>query len=141
MCRRSCKTQLCKRISFTDFFHSKLSRGLRKHRHLSGWLHVAPTAPRELIHLLNCILEQEIRPLKNGGAATANDQLFDRSVFKSALPTVSNARLNQYLYAEYASERPFVSKLEGQKAEQTPDSLANLWSLSRDAAIAKAKEL
>ena len=41
----------------------------------------------------------------------------------------------------YASERPFVSKLEGQKAEQTPDSLANLWSLSRDGAIAKAKEL
>jgi hypothetical protein len=99
------------------------------------------TAPREIIHLLNCILDQEIRRLENGGPAMANDQLFDRSVFKTALPTVSGARLNQYLYAEYPSERPFISKLEGQKAEQTPDSLADLWSLPRDVAIARAKEL
>jgi hypothetical protein len=34
-----------------------------------------------------------------------------------------------------------VSKLDGQKAEQTPDSLADIWSLKRDDAIAKAKEL
>jgi hypothetical protein len=99
------------------------------------------TAPREIIHLLNSILEQEIRRLENGGAPAPNDQLFDRSVFKTALPIVSDARLNRYLYAEYAGQRPFVSKLEGQKAEQTPDSLADLWSLPRDAAIAKAKEL
>lgn len=99
------------------------------------------TAPREVIHLLNCILDQEIRRLENGGAATLDDQLFDRSVFKLALPTVSGARLNQYLYAEYPTERPFISKLEGQKAEQTPDSLVGLWSVTRDVAIAKAKEL
>jgi hypothetical protein len=43
--------------------------------------------------------------LENGGAPAANDQLFDRSVFKTALPTVSGARLNQYLYAEYPDER------------------------------------
>ena len=82
--------------------------------------------------MLNCILDQEIRRLENGGPAAPNDQLFDRSVFKAALPTVSGARLNQYLYAEYPSERPFISKLEGQKAEQTPDSPADLWSLPRD---------
>jgi hypothetical protein len=99
------------------------------------------TAPRELIHLLNCILEQEIRRLEQGGPPTPGDQLFDRSVFKLALPTVSNARLNQYLYAEYANQRHFVSKLEGQKAEQTPDSLSDLWGIDRNAAIAKAKEL
>lgn len=99
------------------------------------------TAPREVIHLLNCIRDDEIRRLENGGAATPDDQLFDRSVFKIALPTVSGARLNQYLYAEYPSERPFISKLEGQKAEQTPESLAALWSLQRDNAIAEAKKL
>jgi hypothetical protein len=99
------------------------------------------TAPRELIQLLNCILDQEIKRLEQGGAAAEGDQLFDRSVFKLALPTVSDARLNQYLYAEYAGERPFVEKLEGQKAEQTPESLAELWGLTREAAIAKAKEL
>jgi hypothetical protein len=99
------------------------------------------TAPREMIHLLNCILEQEIRRLEQGGAPTPDDQLFDRSVFKLALPTVSDARLNQYLYAEYANERPYVSKLEGQKAEQTPGSLSDLWAIDEAGAIAKAKEL
>lgn len=99
------------------------------------------TAPRELIHLLNCIREQEIKRLEQGGAASEGDQLFDRSVFKSALPTVSNARLHQYLYAEYPSQRAFLAKLEGQKAEQTPDSLSDLWKVDCSAAIAKAKEL
>jgi hypothetical protein len=99
------------------------------------------TAPREIIHLLNCILEQEIKRLEQGGGPAPNDQLFDRSVFKLALPTVSDARLNQYLYAEYATERPFVAKLDGQKAEQTSESLSDLWSIKKDAAIAKAKIL
>jgi hypothetical protein len=34
-----------------------------------------------------------------------------------------------------------VERLEGQKAEQTPESLAELWGLTREAGIAKAKEL
>ena len=99
------------------------------------------TAPRELIHLLNCILEQEIKRLEQGGNAAPDDQLFDRSVFKLALPTVSNARLNQYLYAEYANQRQFVAKLEGEKAEQTPESLCAIWDMSCAGAIEKAKEL
>jgi hypothetical protein len=99
------------------------------------------TAPRELIHLLNCLLEQETKRLEQGGPPAPGDQLFDRSVFKLALPTVSDTRLNQFLYAEYASERPFVAKLEKQKAEQTLDSLSELWGISKEAAIAKAREL
>lgn len=99
------------------------------------------TAPREIIHLLNCIRDEEIRRLENGGAPPAGDQLFDRSVFKTALPTVSGARLNQYLYAEYPGERSYISKLDGEKAEQTPESLANIWSVSRDDAIGEAKKL
>lgn len=81
------------------------------------------TAPRELIHLLNCVRDEEIRRLERGGGAAPGSQLFDRSVFKSALPTVSETRLNTYLYAEYPTERPFLEKLEAQKAEQTPESL------------------
>lgn len=99
------------------------------------------TAPREVIHLLNTILEQEIARLENGGAVAPNDQLFDRSVFKTALPAVSQARLNQYLYAEYPSEREFVSKLDGQKAEQTAQSLSELWALSAEDALKKARRL
>src|SRR5262249_16003306 len=99
------------------------------------------TAPRELIHLLNCILEQEIKRLEQGGKAAPDDQLFDRSVFKLALPTVSNARLNQYLYAAYPNHRSFLTKLEGKKAEQTAESLSAIWGVQRSAAIEKAKEL
>jgi hypothetical protein len=99
------------------------------------------TAPRELIHLLNCIRDEEIRRLERGGAAAPGDQLFDRSVFKLALPTVSETRLNSYLYAEYPAERPFLEKLEKEKAEQTPESLMAIWSVDRDAALAKAATL
>ena len=99
------------------------------------------TAPREMIQLLNCILDREIKRLEQGGIVPANDQLFDRSVFKSALPEVSSSRLTQYLYAEYPSEKQFVAKLEGQKSEQTPEALAELWSMSRDEAIEKANML
>lgn len=100
------------------------------------------TAPRELIQLLNCLLEQETKRLEQGGAPAPDDQLFDRSVFKLALPTVSDTRLNQFLYAEYAPLKRYVSKLEKQKAEQTPESLANLWGMAETTdAIAKAREL
>src|SRR5208282_6093131 len=63
------------------------------------------TAPRELIHLLNCLREQEAERLEQGGVVPPGEQIFDRSVFKLALPTVSNARLNQYIYAEYPNQR------------------------------------
>jgi hypothetical protein len=41
------------------------------------------TAPRELIHLLNSILAEEIRRLENGGTPEKDGKLFDRSVFKT----------------------------------------------------------
>jgi hypothetical protein len=99
------------------------------------------TAPRELIHLLNCIRDEEIRRLERGENPAPDDQLFDRSVFKQALPTVSETRLNTYLYAEYPAERPFIEKLQGEKTEQTPESLAEIWGLSREEAVAKAQQL
>lgn len=99
------------------------------------------TAPRELIHLLNCIKDQEIKRMENGGKLPPQGQLFDRSVFKAALPTVSDARLKTYIYAEYPKERPYLEKLDRQKTEQTPESLGELWGLGREEAIAKAIEL
>ncbi len=99
------------------------------------------TAPRELIQLLNCIRDEEIKRLERGGVVPPGDQLFDRSVFKAALPTVSETRLNTYLYAEYPLERPFLEKMNGQKAEQTPDSLMTIWGLNRESAVRKAQDL
>lgn len=99
------------------------------------------TAPRELIHLLNSILAEEIRRIENGGAAEKDGKLFDRSVFKLALPTVSKARLIQYLYAEYPNQKPFIEKLDGEKTEQTPEMLSKIWSISKEDAVTKANEL
>jgi hypothetical protein len=65
------------------------------------------TAPREIIHLLNCIKGEEIRRLERGEVLPPNRQIFDRSVFKLALPRVSENRLNTYLFAEFPEERPF----------------------------------
>ncbi|WP_422036423.1 P-loop ATPase, Sll1717 family [Reyranella sp.] len=99
------------------------------------------TAPREVIYLLNCVRDEEIKRLEQGGLAPSDDQLFDRSVFKLALPTVSNYRLQQYLYAEYPSERPYLEKLAGEKAEQTPAALSAIWKTDERTAIERATGL
>lgn len=99
------------------------------------------TSPRELIHLLNCLRDEEIRRLERGEAVAPDRQIFDRSVFKQALPMVSEMRLNTYLFAEYPDERPYLEKLKGEKCEQNPDSLAYIWGLSREDAIKKAQQL
>ncbi len=99
------------------------------------------TAPRELIHLIKSIKDQEVRRMERGGVPPPDGQIFDRSVFKAALPIVSDARLKTYIYAEYPSEKPFVEKLYGQKTEHTPESLSVLWNMNRQAAIKKAGEL
>jgi hypothetical protein len=79
--------------------------------------------------------------LEQGGAAPVGDQLFDRSVFKAALPAVSDARLNQYLFAEYPDQREYVERLIGGKTEQTPESLAKIWGIPSAEAIKYAQEL
>jgi hypothetical protein len=99
------------------------------------------TAPRELIHLMNSIREKEIARLEHGGAFPDGGFLFDRSVFKEALPAVSDARLKMYLYAEYPEERPFVQKLRKEKTEQTPESLAKIWGVSVEEAGTHAQKL
>ena len=99
------------------------------------------TTPRELIHLLNCVREEEIKRLELGGKPPEADQLFDRGVFKPSLARVSKARVETWLYSEYANQKAFVEKLIGQKAEQTPESLAELWGMTRSEAITKAGEL
>jgi hypothetical protein len=99
------------------------------------------TAPREVIHLLNCLKQEEIQRLERGENLPPGEQLFDRSVFKQALPRVSETRLISYLYAEYPQVRCLVEKLRGEKAEQNPESLAEIWTLERSAAIKEADEL
>lgn len=131
---------------FDRFFPAQIEQGPQKATTFN-WLitrcrdGTRKTAPRELVHLLNSIREQEIKRLEQGESSPPEEQLFDRSVFKQALPTVSKARLVQYLYAEYPKQKAYLEKLRDQKAEQTPDSLRELWSVDEAAAVGKAKEL
>jgi hypothetical protein len=79
--------------------------------------------------------------LERGGALPPENQLFDRSVFKLALPTVSDTRLYQYLYAEYPANKQYIDALDRQKTEQTTTSLASLWSVGIAEATKIAREL
>lgn len=131
---------------FNKLFPSQVEQGSRKAATFD-WMvgrcadGTGATAPRELIHLLNCIRDEEIRRLERGETPAPDGQLFDRSVFKMALPTVSETRLNTYLYAEYPTERPFLEKLVGEKTEQTPESLSEIWGVTREQALVKAGDL
>lgn len=134
------------RALFNRVFPAQVDQGEKKANTLDWMVSrctdgTGNTAPRELIHLLNCIREEEVKRLEMGGEATPGDQLFDRSVFKQALPTVSSSRLNTYLYAEFPSEKPYLEKLKNEKSEQTPESLAKIWGLERREAVEKAADL
>src|SRR5437870_3414353 len=76
-----------------------------------------------------------------GEAQPPGEQLFDRPSYKEALPEVSKVRLEQTLYAEYSDQKEWLEKLKGAKTSHTPDTLAELWSIPVEQAVAKATEL
>jgi hypothetical protein len=99
------------------------------------------TAPRELIHLLSTLRESQIKRLEVGQDPPPAEQLFDRPAFKEALREVSEVRLTQTLYAEYPDLRPFLERLEREKAQQTIASLATIWEVDEPEARKKAEQL
>jgi len=98
-------------------------------------------APRELIHFLNSLREVQVKRLEVGEGAPEAEQLFARPSFKDALPEVSKVRLEQTLYAEYPAQKEWLEKLRGAKTLQSPESLASIWQVSQDDAIARANAL
>jgi hypothetical protein len=99
------------------------------------------TAPRELVHFLNSLREVQIKRLEIGEPEPEGEPLFARAAFKDALPEVSKVRLEQTLFAEYPSQKPWLDKCRGTKTLQTPDSLAELWGVRTEEATARAVEL
>ncbi len=98
-------------------------------------------APRELIHFMTEIRDEQIRRVERGEALPPDTILFDRSIFKVALKAVSETRLNQTFLAEYPELRQFVMLLHREKTLQTPDSLAKIWGGSTQEVTAKAASL
>jgi hypothetical protein len=99
------------------------------------------TAPRELIHLLSAARDEQLRLLEMGGDDPPGEALLDRNALKAALPEVSKVRYEQTLCAEYANLKPILAKLEGEKTQQTPATLATIWHVSEADALAKAEAL
>lgn len=99
------------------------------------------TAPRELIHLLSSLRESQLRRFELGHEPPPDELLFDRAAFKEALPEVSKVRLEQTLFAEYATLKPALERLDQQKTQQTVETLASLWAIPEDDAKAQAEAL
>src|SRR5262249_3944523 len=131
---------------FYRFFPPQVEQGAKK-RPTRDWMINRcedghwKTAPRELIHFLNSLRDLELARLERGDALPPGEQLFDRSVFKPALEIVSEARVVQTIYAEYPNLKPYLVELEGEKTEQTIDTLATIWKVSKGEADKRAQAL
>jgi hypothetical protein len=99
------------------------------------------TAPREVIHMLECLIKNQLKKLEQGKAEPEGEILFDRAVFKDSLAQVSKVRYEQTLLAEYADLKKYTELLRGEKSEQRPESLARIWGESLESAIAVADKL
>lgn len=98
-------------------------------------------APRELIHFMNSLRDEQVRRTDTGEPMPEGDILFSRLAFKEALPAVSRVRLEQTLYAEHPGMRACLELLRGEKTSQSASSLAVLWNCSEDEAHRVAREL
>jgi hypothetical protein len=131
---------------FYWMFPDKVESGSNKSRTLDWLLShtqdgTRQTAPRELIHLLNCIRDAQSKQLQLGQTAPENNELFTRTAIKEGMPEVSQARLEQTLYAEYPSLKPKCEALRGEKSAQTTENLAACWGMDSTEALIWARKL
>lgn len=98
-------------------------------------------APREVIHLLTETKSAQIAMLERGEDEPPRRELFTRTAFREALPTVSKVRLQQTIYAEFDAVKPWLEELNSEKADQYPESLSRIWKVDLDEALQRAKRL
>jgi hypothetical protein len=89
-------------------------------------------APRELIFFLNKLAEKQVARLERGDDEPEGEVLFDKVVFKEALPDLSEYRTTKMLFAEYPEEKKRIEALRGERTEQTPTSLSKIWGTGDD---------
>ena len=99
------------------------------------------TAPRELIHLLSSARDQQLKQLEMGQPEPAGEALFDRNALKAALPEVSKVRYEQTLCAEHPTLKEMLTRMEGEKTQQTPATLAKIWRVPVAEAHVRAEQL
>ena len=131
---------------FYKIFPAQIDRGSGKSKTLDWMVSrtadgTKRTAPRELIHLLLATRDQQLRLFELGNTEPPDDQLFDKAAIRAALPDVSKARYDQTLCAEHPVLKPFLAKLEREKAEQNTASLAAIWKCGTERANEIAEKL
>jgi hypothetical protein len=99
------------------------------------------TAPRELIHLLLEARAQQLRLYELGNAEPEDNKLFSNSAVRLGLPSVSKARYELTLCAEHPGLKPYLEKLEREKAQQSLESLEKLWKCGPQKAAEVAEKL
>ena len=131
---------------FYRVFPEQVERGERKSTTLK-WMvgrtrdGTDRTAPRELIHLVESARGQQLRASELGDDEPEGETLINGAAIKAGLPDVSQARLQRTLYAEYPEYKPWIEKLEGQKTEQTEETLSVLWRTGAGEAARRAQRL
>ena len=131
---------------FYRVFPRQVEAGPRKSNTLTWMLNRTKdgsgrTAPRELIHLLEAAREEQIHALELGGNEPDGEQMISATVIKNSLPVVSKFRLDQTLFAEYPEFKDSLTALEGQKSEQTSESLGQIWQMEPEEANRQAQSL
>lgn len=95
-------------------------------------------APREIIHMLECLIASQVKKLEQGKSEPDAEILFDRAVFKDSLVSVSKVRYEQTLCAEYPDLKKYTELLKNEKTEHKVETLARIWgeSLERSQTLA-----
>ena len=86
-------------------------------------------APREFIHFYNEVLNNQKAADRIGASKPEGTNIFSRQAIKDATFEVSKVRTEQNVFAEYASLKPFILRLEKSKAEHNLDTLSRVWGL------------
>ncbi|MGV8964561.1 MAG: P-loop ATPase, Sll1717 family [Candidatus Saccharimonadaceae bacterium] len=85
-------------------------------------------SPRELIHLINLSIKQEIKCIIEEGGIT-NDCLISEASLWKALAEVSKTKLETIL-SEYPKLQPFIYRLKKKKISSTAAELKTYWDCS-----------
>jgi hypothetical protein len=98
-------------------------------------------APRELIHLLNAALDQQLRAYELGSPEPLGTALIGRNALKESLSEVSKVRFEQTLCAEYPALRRQLLRLENKKTAYSIASLSRALEVSEEQGSILAEEL
>lgn len=98
-------------------------------------------APREVIHLLTAARDAQLSMLELGMDPPPAGEIWSRQALREAMLPVSQARLEQTIYAEYPDLKKAIVGLNGEKTGQALYSLSRIWGVSKEEARVTADAL